>query len=149
MVPTKSWWQKTVSPSRHWSRATLFQVQRLKCLSYDYLPLAYFQKRPTKSHWFGVDSKIFPESSTFMPAFLTKLLLFSFSAVSDSLDPTDHRTSGFPVLHHLPKFVQTHVHWVSDAIQPSHPLLSPSPPALNLPHTDYAYREIILMLASQ
>ena len=39
---------------------------------------------------------------------------------------------GFPVLHHLPEFAQTHVHWVSDTIQPSHPLLSPSPPALNL-----------------
>ena len=35
---------------------------------------------------------------------------------------------GLPVLHHLPDFAQTHVHWVSDAIQPSHPLLSPSPP---------------------
>jgi len=41
-------------------------------------------------------------------------------------------TPGFPVLHYLPKFAQTHVHWVSDAIQPSHPLSSPSPPALNL-----------------
>ena len=39
---------------------------------------------------------------------------------------------GFPVLHYLPKFAQTHVHWVSDAIQPSHPLPSPSPFALNL-----------------
>ena len=37
-------------------------------------------------------------------------------------DPMDCSTTGFPVLHHLPKFVQTHVHWVSDAIQPSHPL---------------------------
>ena len=36
---------------------------------------------------------------------------------------------GFPVLHHLPEFVQTHVHYVDDAIQPSHPLLSPSPTA--------------------
>ena len=35
------------------------------------------------------------------------------------------------VLHHLPEFAQTYVHWVSDAIQPSHPLLPPSPPALN------------------
>ena len=34
---------------------------------------------------------------------------------------------GFPVLHHLPEFAWTHVHWVGDAIQPSHPLLSPSP----------------------
>ena len=39
---------------------------------------------------------------------------------------------GFPVLQCLPEFAQTHVHWVSDAIQPSHPLSSPSPPALNL-----------------
>ena len=46
--------------------------------------------------------------------------------------PMDCSTPGFPVLHYLLEFVQTHVHWVSDAIQPSHPLLSPSPPALNL-----------------
>ena len=39
---------------------------------------------------------------------------------------------GFPICHQLPDFTQTHVHWVSDAIQPSHPLLSPSPPAFNL-----------------
>ena len=38
----------------------------------------------------------------------------------------------FPALHHLPEFAQTHVHWVSDAIQPSHPLWSPSPPAFHL-----------------
>ena len=38
---------------------------------------------------------------------------------------------GLPVYHHLPEFTQTHVHGVSDAIQPSHPLSSPSPPALN------------------
>ena len=41
-------------------------------------------------------------------------------------------TPGFPVLHCLLEFTQTHVHWVSDAIQPSHPLSPPSPPALNL-----------------
>ena len=43
-------------------------------------------------------------------------------------DPMDCSTLGFPVLHHLPELAQTHVHRVSDAIQPSHPLLSPSPP---------------------
>ena len=47
-------------------------------------------------------------------------------------DPMDCSTPGFPVLYHLPEFAQTHVYWVSDAIQPSHPLLPPSPPALNL-----------------
>ena len=41
-------------------------------------------------------------------------------------------TPGLPVHHHLLEFTQTHVHRVSDAIQPSHPLSSPSPPALNL-----------------
>ena len=40
---------------------------------------------------------------------------------------------GFPVHHQLPELAQTHVHRVSDAIQPSHPLSSPSPPAFNLP----------------
>ena len=44
----------------------------------------------------------------------------------------NHRTSGLPVHHQLQEFVQTHVHCVGDAIQPSHPLSSPSPPALNL-----------------
>ena len=47
-------------------------------------------------------------------------------------DPMDCSTPGFSVIPHLPEFAQTHVHWVSDVIQPSHPLLSPSPPALNL-----------------
>ena len=46
-------------------------------------------------------------------------------------DPMDSSTPGFPVLHYLPEFAQTHGHWVHDAIQPSHPLSPPSPPALN------------------
>ena len=47
-------------------------------------------------------------------------------------DPMDCSTPGLPVHYQLPEFTQTHGHWVSDAIQPSHPLSSPSPPALNL-----------------
>ena len=47
-------------------------------------------------------------------------------------DPMDCSMPGFPVLHHLPLLAQTHVHRVGDAIQPSHPLSPPSPPALNL-----------------
>ena len=61
------------------------------------------------------------------------LFLFSCQVMSDSCDPMDSSIPGFPVLHYLPEFAQTHVHWVSDAIQPSHPLPSPSPPALSLP----------------
>ena len=47
-------------------------------------------------------------------------------------NPMDCSTPALPVHHQLPEFTQTHVHWVGDAIQPSHPLSSPSPPALNL-----------------
>ena len=52
--------------------------------------------------------------------------------MSNSCDPMDYSTPGLPVYHQLLGFSQTHVHWVGDSIQPSHPLLSPSPPALNL-----------------
>ena len=58
-----------------------------------------------------------------------------FSSVAQSCptlcDPMNCSTPDFPVHHQLPEFTQTHVHWVSDAIQPSHPLSSPSPPAPN------------------
>ena len=62
---------------------------------------------------------------------LIRVLLFSHSVMSEFWYPTDCSTPGFPVLHYLPKFAQTHIHWVSDAIQPSHSLL-PSSPALSL-----------------
>ena len=59
-----------------------------------------------------------------------------FSSVAQSCptlcDPMDCSTPGLPVHHQLPELTQTHVHRVGDAIQPSHPLSSPSPPALNL-----------------
>ena len=48
-------------------------------------------------------------------------------------DPMDCSMPDLPVHHQLPEPTQTHVHWVSDAIQPPHPLLSPSPQAFNLP----------------
>ena len=58
-----------------------------------------------------------------------------FSSVAESCptlcDPMNHSTPTFPVHHQLPEFNQTHVHRVRDAIQPSHPLSSPSPPAPN------------------
>ena len=57
---------------------------------------------------------------------------FSHSACSTLCDPIDCSTAGLPVHHQLPEFIQTHVHCVSDAIQASHPLLSPSSPTFNL-----------------
>ena len=58
-----------------------------------------------------------------------------FSSVTQSCptlcDPMNRSTPGLPVHHQLPEFTQIHVHGVGDAIQPFHPLLSPSPPAPN------------------
>ena len=59
-----------------------------------------------------------------------------FSSVTQSCltlcDPMNHSMPGLPVHHQLPEFTQTHVHWVGDAIQPSHPLPFPFLPVLNL-----------------
>ena len=68
---------------------------------------------------------------------LTAIIL-SFSSVQSLshvrlfVTPMDCSTSGLPVHHQLPEFTQTRVHWVRDAIQPSHSLSSPPPPAFNL-----------------
>ena len=68
--------------------------------------------------------------------FLVSLRSVQFSSVAQLCltlcNPMDCCTPGFPVYHHLPKLAQTHVSWVGDYIQPSHPLSSPSPPAFNL-----------------
>ena len=69
---------------------------------------------------------------TVQSALPTMLLSFSHSVVSNSLWPMDCSMPCFPVFHHLLELAQTHVHWVSDAIQPSHPLSSPSPFAFYL-----------------
>ena len=70
--------------------------------------------------------------------YLSWLLIAQFSSVSSVTqscptlcDPMNCSTPGLPVHHQLPEFTQTHIHRVSDAIQPSHRLLSPSPPAPN------------------
>ena len=56
----------------------------------------------------------------------------------------DCSTPGFPVHHQLLEFAQTHIHWVSDTIQPSHPLSSPSPPTFNLSQCQGLSNESVL-----
>ena len=70
------------------------------------------------------------------PRFLMTSVQFSSVAQScpTLYDPMNHSTPGLPVHHQLPESTQTHVYRVDDTIQPSHPLSSPSPPALNLSH---------------
>ena len=69
------------------------------------------------------------------PVDKTEIWRVQFSLVAQSCptlcDPMNRSTPGLPVHHQHPEFTQTHVHWVSDAIQPSHPLSSPSPLAPN------------------
>ena len=79
---------------------------------------------------------IFPSIRVFSNESVLHISSVQFSSVAQLCptlcNPMDCSTSGFPVLHHLPELAQTHVHWVGDAIQQSHPLSSPSPPAFNL-----------------
>ena len=83
---------------------------------------------------------LYPLLTIHLPLILLKYtwLQYCFIVVIQSqlcltlCDPMDCTTSGFPVLHQLPEFAQSHVHQVGDAIQPSHPLSSPSPHAFNL-----------------
>ena len=95
--------------------------------------------KPTNQHWEGGKGKLVITYST---RFITRLcgnclcLHVQFSSVAQLCptlcDPMNLSTPSLSVPHQLPEFTQTHVHPVSDAIQPSHPLLSPSPPAPNL-----------------
>ena len=79
--------------------------------------------KPTLSHSsFTLIKRLFSSSS----------VQSSRSVVPNSSDPMDCSTPGLPVHHQLPEFTQIHVHWVGAAIQPSHPLWAPSPPAFNL-----------------
>ena len=88
-----------------------------------------------KEEWFSI---VVADIS--FPCTLKKFLIcfcwIQFRSVAQSCptlcDPMKRSTPGLPVHHQLPEFTQTHVHCVGDASQPSHPLSSPSPPALNL-----------------
>ena len=74
-------------------------------------------------------------SDAIQPSHLISYLSIQFSSVAQSCptlcDPMNRSTPGLPVHHQIPELTQTHVHRISDAIQPSHPLSSPSPPAPN------------------
>ena len=86
-------------------------------------------------------SRVIVSAPRSTPSSAIDVILISFSSVQFNsvtqscptlCDPMNCSTPGLPVHHQLPEFTQTHVHWVGDAMQPSHPLSSHSPPALNL-----------------
>ena len=82
-------------------------------------------------------NRCMPNSSkdTWLPQSMFSAIRYHFSSVAQSCptlcNPINHSIPGLPVHHQLPEFTQTHVHQIGDAIQPSHPLSSPSPPAPN------------------
>ena len=85
-------------------------------------------------NYIGCIAHEFTKNQARLSNFHTSYLIYHFSCsvVSNFLQSLDCSTPGFLVHHQLPELTQTHIHRVSDAIQPSHPLSSPSPPAFNL-----------------
>ena len=132
-------------PMRWLSRSTLFKGTDL------WLPLKSDDEfgtfpYPYWFHWllaswdvnqgmflWGIYSILFPISNVLFPLVLMSSIQFSSVAQSclTLCDPMNRSTPGLPVHHQLPEFTQTHVHQIGDAIQPSHPLSSPFPPAPN------------------
>ena len=108
-------------------------AKALSCIAVPFLPPPH----PTPSLF---PSQVFIPNKQ-LPQSLTSALLLKnqtcnqFSSVSQSCptlcDPMNRSMPGLPLHHQLLEFTQTHIHRVSDAIQPSHPLSSPSPPAPN------------------
>ena len=91
-------------------------------------------------HYMKLTCDMYPESvSVYKTCFISAILphwsSVQFSSVAQTCptlcDPMNHSKLGLPVHHQLLEFTQTHAHQVGDAIQPYHPLLSPSPPAPN------------------
>ena len=75
---------------------------------------------------------MFEETSPYLSLLYFQSVQFSCSVVSDSLWPHGLQHARLPCPSLSPDFAQTHVHWVDNAVQPSHPLLPPTPPVLNL-----------------
>ena len=94
------------------------------------------KKERNRIIWSDVDEQPRVCHSEWSKSEREKQILYQFSSVAQSRppfwDPMDCSMPGLPVHHQLLEFTQTHVHWVGDAIQTSHPLSSPSPPAFDL-----------------
>ena len=115
-----------------------------------------------RSHSWGKGYRVFSEgSSDYIINLKASMIILShsiftwqisqFSSVTQSCltlcNPMDCSTPGFPVHHQLLEFAQTHVRWVCDAIQPSHPLSSPSPPTFNFFQHQGLFNESVLCIS--
>ena len=104
---------------------------RIGVFSYGFALAVFLSQFLATSLYLHYINNIWPSGT--LHEFLPKLLQFSsvVQLCPTLCDLMDCSTPSLPVHHQLPEFTQTHVHWVSDAIQPSHPLSSPSPPTFN------------------
>ena len=104
--------------------------QILHHLSYREVTFYYCSSPSLRSICFNTHSGCLKSQRVLFFAICTTSVQFSSvdQSCSTLYNPMDWSTPGLPVHHQLPKFTQTHVHWVGDAIQPSHPLWSPSSP---------------------
>ena len=109
------------------------QPRNQTCMSYVIISKRHQTSLVISRSWISQASKI-----------LNKIKFSQFSSVTQSCMTLrhlmDHSTPDLPVHHQLPEFTQTHLHWVSDDIQPSHPLSSPSPPSFNLSQHQYVFK---------
>ena len=115
------------------SGSSVHGILQTRILEWVAIPFSRGSSQPRNRTW---DSCIQADSSpSEPPGTPLSCAWIQFSSVTQSClilsDPMNRSTPGLPVHHQLPEFTQTHVHPVSDAIQPSHPLSSPSPPPPN------------------
>ena len=115
-------WRGEDIGDRGWASASMGQTKCLLLRLMRLLPVFLTVKETQRGSWTRTQGRSVWDS-------------VQFSSVAQSCptlcDPMNRSTPGLPVHHQLPEFTQTHVHQVSDAIQPSHPLSSPSPPVPN------------------
>ena len=120
-LPGRSHWQRSLASYHPWGRRRVRHDLATKQ-----------QKQSSSLLIMYLFSKISLGNTSFFIKIQFSSVQLSSSVVSDTLWPHGLQHARPPCLSPLPEFTQTHVHWVHDAIQPSKPLSSPSPPIFNL-----------------
>ena len=124
-------WIHSVRDSSFYFTLSCYPEHMVSSLWFEILtPAPLFHISGSRKGW-GI---FFPSKGTSWKMYFYHFIQFSSVAqlCLTLCDPIDCSIPGLPVHHQLPEFAQTHVHWVGDAIQLSHPLSSPSPPTFNL-----------------
>ena len=126
--PTYWSFKFSISPSNEYSGLISFRIDWFDLLAVRGVSRVFPNTTVQKHQFFGAQPSVWSNSHIHT--------LIQFSSVAQSCltlcSPLDYGIPGFPVHHQVPELTQTHVHWVSDTNQPSHPLSSPSPPTFNL-----------------